>query len=129
MELEEKQNHVILKVIMFLGATEDIALMALVEMAVGVVQIIPGPVAGNGGNGKLRGGNGGYMLSRTTNASGGNGGSGYYPGKAGGSSNGASGSDGQAITSSALTYSFPLNGMTPTTSIVIIEPGNSIEDF
>lgn len=82
--------------------------------------------AGNGGNGKLFGGNGGYYYG---NKAGGTGGNGYYPGKGGSSDSGGKGLDGSAITTGVITSSFPLNGMTPTTSIVIIEAGDSIEDF
>ncbi len=82
--------------------------------------------AGSGGNGKLFGGNGGYYYG---NKAGGTGGNGYYPGIGGGSAYGARGANGSAITTGVMTSSFPLNGMTPTTSIVIIEAGDSIEDF
>lgn len=82
--------------------------------------------AGNGGSGKLFGGNGGYFYGEIN---GGRGGNGYYPGKGGHSSNAQDGADGTAITTGVMTSSFPLNGMTPNTSIVIIEAGDSIEDF
>lgn len=82
--------------------------------------------AGNGGSGRLFGGNGGYHYG---SKAGGTGGNGYYPGKGGSSTSGGKGSDGYAITTGIMTSSFPLNGMTPTTSIVIIEAGDSIEDF
>ena len=82
--------------------------------------------AGNGGNGKLFGGNGGYCYG---SINGGTGGNGYYPGIGGLSEYGSQGASGSAITTGVMTSSFPLNGMTPTTSIVIIEAGDSIEDF
>lgn len=81
---------------------------------------------GNGGAGKLIGGNGGYAYG---SISGGIGGNGYYPGIGGLSQYGNQGSNGSAITTGVMSSSFPLNGMTPTTSIVIIEAGDSIEDF
>ncbi|MBO7693856.1 MAG: hypothetical protein J6T10_14645 [Methanobrevibacter sp.] len=82
--------------------------------------------SGAGGDGKLIGGNGGYSNG---SIDGGTGGNGYYPGIGGLSRNGSQGSNGYAITSGIMSSSFPLKGMEPTTSIVIIEAGDSIEDF
>ena len=82
--------------------------------------------AGNGGDGKLIGGNGGNVYG---NMRAGNGGNGFYPGLGGYSNEIKTGTDGIAMTSSSITTSFPIKGMTPTTSIVIIEAGDSMENF
>ncbi len=95
---------------------------------------------GKGGDGKIFGGNGGSVNIRYTSnvrytSVGGAGGNGYYPGFGGQPTTtdngaGAAGANGRALTANIfLTGTTPLRGMTPTTSIVIIEYGNSIEDF
>ena len=85
--------------------------------------------AGKGGDGKIFGGQGG---SGYINSNGGNGGNGYYPGKGGimrSPNTGSNGSDGIALTNNMIIGTAPLRGMTPTTSIVIVEYGDSPEDF
>ena len=72
---------------------------------------------GAGGDGKIFGGNSGVGPAGELSA----GGNGYYPGI--GSPNGV------ALTNNIIMGTAPRSGMTPTTSIVIIEYGNSIEDF
>lgn len=73
--------------------------------------------SGNGGDGRIFGGNSGVATYGTM----GNGGNGYYPGY--GSQNG------REIRNNMLIGTAPLKDMTPNTSIVIIEYGNSPEDF
>lgn len=83
--------------------------------------------AGKGGDGKIFGGKGGEGNSNSTA---GNGGNGYYPGKGGkAASETRYGSDGIALTNNLIIGTAPLRGMTPTTSIVIVEYGDSPEDF
>lgn len=85
--------------------------------------------AGKGGDGKIFGGQGG---SGYVNSNSGNGGNGYYPGKGGtvrSPNTGLNGNDGIALTNNMIIGTAPLRGMTPTTSIVIVEYGDSPEDF
>lgn len=90
---------------------------------------------GKGGDGKICGGEGGAATygrtstsNSTANHTGGTGGNGFYPGR-GGKGVVTNGDDGMAITNNMLIGTAPLKTMTSTTSIVIIEYGNSPEDF
>ena len=81
---------------------------------------------GKGGDGKIFGGYGG---NAQYNGHGGNGGNGYYAGMGGISGAGINGTNGIEIINNRIIGTAPLAGMTQATSIVIIEYGDSPEEF